>query len=78
MAVKFTVVVGTARGAFEHEENAKQEAMDLAYKNRPNEVWIENDEGNPIWAFRFIDNEMHMESISRHFLIVDYQIPDDA
>ncbi len=75
---EFTVVVGTARGAFEHLENAKQSAMDLAYKNRPAEVWIEDNGGKLIFVFAYVDEVMYMTTIKQETLEVDYDIADDS
>jgi hypothetical protein len=75
---KFTVVIGTARGAFEHEGNAKQEAMDLAYKNRPKEVWIEDEEGEVVFSFEYKDEAMSMTTITQDTFLVDYEVPDDS
>ena len=69
---KFTVVIGTARGAYELEEDAKKTAMDLAYLNTPRECWIEDVNGDTVFAFTYRDGVMTMDVINRQTLVVDY------
>jgi len=68
---EFTVVIGTARGAFELVEDAKTEAMKLARLNAPNPVFIEDSGGQVILSFSFTDEKMFMTKISQETVIVN-------
>jgi len=71
MGPKFTVIIGTARGAFDTIEEAKKEAIKLARLNAPENIAIEDIQGYPIFWFFVIDGKTKMTTISYDTVKVD-------
>lgn len=57
MQVKFTVVVGTARGAFEDIEEAKDEARRLFRMNSPEPVTVLDENGEVVFQVKEVTED---------------------